>query len=126
MYGQEELRMIETEVIAPDALKIVVPGRLTADDFRQLAPQVEAIIKEHGKIRLLIDATQLEGWQDISAFEAHATFVKDHQAKAERIAVIAPHEWQHWLIGLARVFLHPEVKAFDKDQERDACNWLVG
>ena len=53
-------------------------------------------------------------------------FVKDHQAKAERIAVIAPHEWQHWLIGFARVFLHPEVKAFDKGQEAEARSWLIG
>jgi hypothetical protein len=118
--------MIETEVIAPDSLKIVVPSRLKADDFRQLTPQVDAIINQHGKIRLLIDGTHLEGWQDISAFEAHATFVKDHQANAERIAVIAPHEWQHWLIGLARVFLHPEVKAFDRGQEREARRWLAG
>jgi len=118
--------MIKIELIAPDALKIVVPDRLNADDFRQLTPQVDSIIKQHGKIRLLIDGTHLEGWRDISAFEAHAMFVKDHQAKAERIAVIAPHEWQHWLIGFARVFLHPEVKAFDKGQEAEARSWLIG
>ena len=33
--------MIKIELIAPDALKIVVPDRLNADDFRQLTPQVE-------------------------------------------------------------------------------------
>jgi SpoIIAA-like len=118
--------MIETEVIAPDTLKIIAPERLQADDFHQLAPQVDAIINQHGKIRLLIDVTHLEGWRNISAFEAHAAFVKDHQAKAERIAVIAPHEWQHWLVGVAKVFLHPEVKAFDKGQDGEARSWLVG
>ena len=118
--------MIATEVIAPGTLKIIAPKRLAADDFRDLSPQVDSMIDRHGKIRLLIDGTHLEGWQDISALEAHATFVKDHQAKAERIAVIAPHEWQHWLIGVARVFLHPEVKALDRGQEGEARNWLVG
>ena len=118
--------MIETEVIAPDALKIMAPERLRADDFRQLAPQVESIISRHGKIRLLIDASRLHGWQDIKAFEAHAAFVKDHQMKAERVAVIAPHEWQHWLVGAVRVFLHPAVRAFDRDQEGEALRWLVG
>ena len=117
--------MIKTEVIAPNALKIVAPERLKADDFRQLAPQVESIINRYGKIRLLIDGTRLEGWSDMSAFEAHAMFVKDHQAKAERIAVIAPHEWQHWLIGAVRVFLHPEVRAFESDQEDEALRWLI-
>ncbi len=118
--------MIKTEVIAPDALKIVIPERLKADDFRQIAPQVESIIWRHGKIRLLIDASLMGGWEDIAAFESHAMFVRDHQAKVERIAVIAPHEWQHWLIGAVRVFVHPEVRAFDGSQGGEALQWLLG
>lgn len=81
--------MIKTEIIAPDALKIVARVRLKAGDFRQLAPQVESIIHQHGKIRLLIDGSLLEGWENIAAFETRAAFVKDHQKKVERIAVIA-------------------------------------
>jgi hypothetical protein len=74
-----ELRMIKAEVIAPDALKIVAPERLKADYFRQLAPQVESIISQYTKIRLLIDGSRLEGWENIAAFETHGAFVKDHQ-----------------------------------------------
>ncbi len=118
--------MINVEVIAPDALKIVAPERLKADDFRELAPRVESIIARYGKIRLLIDGTRLEGWENIVAFETHAAFVKDHQRQVERIAIIAPHEWQHWLIGAVRVFLHPDVRAFDKGQDGEARRWLLG
>jgi len=117
--------MIKTEIIGPNALKIVAPERLKADDFRQLAPEVESIISKYGKIRLLIDGSRLEGWENIGAFETHAAFVKDHQQKVERIAVIAPHEWQHWLIGAVRVFLHPEVRAFDKNEQGEALRWLL-
>jgi len=91
--------MIRTEIIGPDALKIVAPERLKSDDFRQLAPEVESMISKYGKIRLLIDGSRLEGWENIGAFETHAAFVKDHQQQVERIAVIAAHEWQHWLVG---------------------------
>jgi hypothetical protein len=31
-----------------------------------------------------------------------------------RIAVIARHEWQHWLVRAVKVFLHPEIRVFDK------------
>ncbi len=117
--------MIETEVIAPDALKVIVPERLKADDFRHVAPQVEAIISRQGKIRLLIDGSRLQGWENLEALETHALFVKDHQAKVERLAVIAPHEWQQWLIGVVRVFVHPAVKAFVAGQESDARRWLL-
>ena len=118
--------MIKTEVIAPDALKIVAPERLKADDFRQLAPLVESIISRYGKIRLLIDGSRLQGWENIGAFETHAAFVKDHQQDVERIAIITGHEWQHWLAGAVRVFLHPAVRAFDKIEEGEALRWLLG
>ena len=116
--------MIETEVIAPSVLKIVAPETLNADDFSNLAPQVESIMKQQGQIRLLIDASRLEGWENIAALEKHAAFVKTHQQKVERIAVIARHDWQHWLVGAVRVFLHPEVRVFDKSDESEALRWL--
>lgn len=90
--------MIKTEIISPNTLRILVPIKLKVDDFSQIAPQVDSIIREHGKLRLLIDASQFEGWENIAAFENHAGFVKSHQSKVERIAAIVTHDWQHWLI----------------------------
>jgi hypothetical protein len=118
--------MIKTEIISPNALKIVVPDKLKADDFRQIAPQIDSLISQHGKIRLLIDASGFNGWENIAAFEKHAGFVKDHQRKIERFAVIAAHEWQHWLIGAVRIFVHPEVRAYDDSHASEALRWIVG
>jgi hypothetical protein len=117
--------VIKADTIAPDALKISLPERLSADDFRQIAPLVDGIIGRFGQIRLLIDGSRLHGWRNVEALETHASFVRGHQAKVKRIAVIAPHEWQHWLIAVARVFVHPEVKAFAAGQEIEARQWLV-
>jgi hypothetical protein len=117
--------MIKTEIISPNSLRILVPDKLKVDDFSHIASQVDSIIREHGKIRLLIDASQFEGWENIAAFENHAGFVKNHQSKVERIAVIVGHDWQHWLIGAVRIFVHPEVKAYDKGQEREALQWIA-
>ena len=116
--------MIKTEIIAPGVLQIIAPEKPTADDFSDLAPQVESIMKQQGQIRLLIDASRLQGWENITALEKHAGFVKAHQQKVERIAVIAPHDWQHWLVGAVKVFLHPDVRVFDKGDEREALQWL--
>jgi hypothetical protein len=35
------------------------------------------------------------------------------------------HNWQHWLIGAIRVFLHPEVRAYDKGHGSGALQWIV-
>ena len=117
--------MIKTEIISANALRITLPDKLNADDFGQIAPQIDSLIRQHGKIRLLIDASGFRGWENIGAFETHAGFVKDHQQKIERIAVIAAHDWQHWLIGGFRIFVHPEARAYDKSHEREALRWIV-
>jgi hypothetical protein len=54
------------------------PDKLKTDDFRQIAPQVDSIISRYGKVRLLIDASGFNGWENIAAFENHAGFVKNH------------------------------------------------
>ncbi len=117
--------MIKTELISANALKIVVPDKLKADDFHQIAPQIDSLIRQHDKIRLLIDASGFNGWENIAAFENHAGFVKNHQKKIERIAVITAHEWQHLLIGAVRIYVHPEARAYDKSHAREAFQWIV-
>ncbi len=116
--------MIKPTLLAPNILKIVAPKRLSTDDFEEMRLLVEPIVKEYGSVRLLIDASALEGWDNIAAFEKHAGFVKSHQQKVERVAVIAPHEWQHWLVASVRVFVHPHVRAFEPSQVDAAVRWI--
>jgi stage II sporulation SpoAA-like protein len=124
-HTNRKIFMIKAELISPDALRIVVPVKLKADDFRKIAPQVDSIIHRFGKIRLLIDASQFAGWENIAAFENHAAFVKSHQHKVDRIAVIVAHDWQHWLVGMVRTFVHPDVKAYGQGQESEALQWIA-
>jgi hypothetical protein len=116
--------MIKIDIVSGNILRITAPDKLKADDFRQIAPQVDSIISRYGKIRLLIDASGFNGWENIEAFENHAGFVKNHQQKVDRIAVIVAHDCQHWLVGAVRVFLHPEVRAYDKGHESEALQWI--
>ena len=118
--------MIKADIISTNALRIIAPKKLKAEDFRQLRPQIDSLINRRGKIRLLIDGSEFEGWENIAAVQAHAGFVRSHQQKIERIAVIARHDWQHWVIGAARMFLHPEVRAYDRKHENEALQWIVG
>src|SRR5665213_1846890 len=109
--------MIKADIISNAALRIIAPKKLKAEDFRQLRPQIDSLINQRGKIRLLIDGSEFEGWENIAAIQAHAGFIRSHQRKIERIAVIARHNWQHWVIGAAGMFLHPEVTVYDQDHE---------
>ncbi len=118
--------MIKVETISANVLRITPPDKLKADDFRHIAPQVDSIISRHGRIRLLIDASTFNGWENLAALENHAGFVKSHQQKVDRIAVIVAHDWQHWLVGAVRVFLHSEIRSYDKGHESEALQWVTG
>jgi SpoIIAA-like len=117
--------MIKIESISANALKITLPEKMKSEDIHEIAPQIDVLIRERGQIRLLIDASGFSGWENVATFESHATFIKSHHQKVERIAVIVAHDWQHWLIGAVRIFVHPEVRAFDKSQEGEALQWIV-
>ena len=114
-----------TEPISARALKITVPEKLRTGDFDQLTRQVSSLIQQQGRIRLLIDASNFSGWENIAAFERHIGFVKKHQLKVERVSVITGHDWQHWVVGTIRLFVHPEVRAYDKDEESKALEWIT-
>jgi hypothetical protein len=117
--------MIKAQRIADGILKVVAPTKLQSGDFAELAREIEPIIRQSAQLRLLVDASDLEGWKDLTALEEHAAFVKSHQEKVDRIAVIAAREWQLWLISGIKVFLHPEVRLFQSRQEDDALRWLM-
>jgi hypothetical protein len=80
--------MRASNAISADALRIIAPEKLKADDFRQIGPQIDSLIEQHGKIRLLIDASGFKGWENIAAFESHAGFIKNHHRRIEHVAVI--------------------------------------
>jgi SpoIIAA-like len=117
--------VINTEFISANALKITAPAKLKADDFLQIAPQVDSLIRQHGQIRLLIDVSGFKGWENVAAFKNHAEFIKAHQKKVERIAAIGAHHWQRWLIAVVGLFLHPEIRTFEKSRESEALQWLL-
>jgi hypothetical protein len=91
--------VIKTDLISANVLKIIAPHKLQADDFLELGPEVDSLIAKRGKIRLLIDASKLDGWANAEAAEKHMQFVKEHQKRVERIAIIIQHEWQHWFVA---------------------------
>jgi len=116
--------MIKTENISGNALKIIAPRKLYAEDFQQMAPEVDSFIRQHGKIRLLIDVSSFHGWNNVAALLKHIRFIKERHKKVERIAVVGARSWQHWVIGVVRMIVHPEVRAYA--QQSEALRWIVG
>jgi len=117
--------MLEVLTATDNVVELALKGTVRSNDFERIQQHVDELIARYGAIRLLLDATEFEGWQDLDAAKTHFLFVKEHHTRVERIAVLGNHQWQHWLASAIGVFLHPEVQCFEPDQRHAALKWLA-
>ena len=77
-----------------------VSGKLTKGDYEHFLPEVEALIKKHGKIDVLMTMHDFHGfdagalWQDIKFDLKHFTHIR-------RIAMVGETKWQKWMVSSA-------------------------
>lgn len=113
-----------TIVNTGNLIEVTIKNTLKADDVMVLSDKADKLIEGYGSIRVLINATDFNGWENADAAEKHFSFVKEHHTKVERLAIVTGHMWQHWIAALAKVFMHPDIKVFDKTQLNEAESWL--
>jgi hypothetical protein len=101
-----------------------ISGEIAAGDWHAVAPVFDAAVEEYGRIVLLLDAREFDGWQDLAAAKAHVAFVKAHHGYVDRVAVVTARQWQHWLVALAKHLVSAQLKAFEPKHIDAALDWL--
>ena len=83
--------MLQFEILPDRKVLIVKPKEpLETADFERLSAEVDALIRERGKLKgVLVDAAAFPGWASFAAFSAHVTFVNRHQQQIERLALVS-------------------------------------
>jgi hypothetical protein len=116
------------ENLSDNALKVVMPARLTAEDVAQVANRLDSVIAEHSPIRLMFDLTSFGGWENLEAMGAHLDqlkFIPERARHIERIAVIVGYPWQQQFVQMMRNVLPTQVQAFESNEEAEATRWLL-
>lgn len=116
--------MITISAIDENSIKVIMPRKIQQNDFIELSTTVDLLIQEHKTIKLLIDAHDFWGWESFAAFKNHLGFVKQHQSKVAKIALMTNKKWQKILASIVQLLLHPELKIFNTDEENQAKQWL--
>lgn len=116
------------ENLSDDAIKVVMPAKLTAADVAQLAGQLDTLIAQRGRIRLMFNLTNFGGWENLEAMGAHfdqLKFIPERAKHIERIAVIIGQPWQQQFLQMLRSVLPTQVQAFESNEEAEAAKWLL-
>jgi hypothetical protein len=101
-----------------------ISGRLTAEDYERFVPEVEAAIRQHGKIRVLLELHDFHGW-DAGALWQDIKFDLHHFRDIERLAIVGETRWQEGMATFCKPFTTAAIRYFTHDQLAEARAWIA-
>lgn len=121
--------MVTFELLKDKGILVVTPhGPLAAEDFANLAKEVDPYIGEKGGLNglMLCPGDKFPGWENFTAMLAHFKFVKNHHRKIRKIAAVTDSKFLTIAPKIASHFVNAEVKHFDSKDKGKAMEWLEG
>ncbi len=101
-----------------------VIGKVTPDDYKQLEPQIQALVDEYDDdICVLIDLEEFAG-EEVKAWLPDLKFGHRFHDNIDKMAIVGDKRWQKWLAALADPFYADEAKFFDVENSAEAWDWL--
>jgi hypothetical protein len=110
------------ELAAGKVLDIHVSGKLVKDDYKHFVPEVERLIQQHGKIRVLLEMTDFHGWDARGLWE-DIKFDLKHFSDVERVAMVGESKWQKGMSQFCRPFTSAKIRYFDRSALDEARQW---
>jgi hypothetical protein len=109
---------------ANEFLAVTASGKLSKADYEHFVPEVERLIAEHGKIRLLFQMKDFHGWE-LGALWEDVKFDVKHFKDIERLALVGDKKWEAGMAAFCKPFTTAKVKYFDVAQAEEAKSWLA-
>jgi hypothetical protein len=104
-------------------LVIKLTGKLTKEDYQHLAPKVEGLIKEHGKLRILVQMHDFQGWAG-GALWQDIKFDLNNFRHIERLALVGDKSWEHGMAVFCKPFTTATIRYFDRSEVDQAEAWI--
>src|ERR1035441_5055698 len=98
-------------------LEIQLTGKLAKEDYEQLVPAVERLVKEHGRIRILVEMRDFHGWTAGALWE-DIKFDAKHFKDIDRVAMVGETKWQQGMAVFCKPFTIAKIRYFDRSEER--------
>jgi hypothetical protein len=104
-------------------LKVKASGKLTKEDYQRFVPDVERLIKDHGKIRILLEMHDFHGWE-VSALWEDIKFDLKHFGDIERLAMVGDSKWEKGMAAFCKPFTKAKIQYFDSSKADEARAWI--
>jgi SpoIIAA-like len=105
-------------------LDVRLTGELVKEDYEKFVPAVDRAVQQHGKIWMLVETHDFQGWTAGALWE-DTKFALHHFRDIERLAVVGETKWEQGLATFCKPFTAAVVRYFDHTRATEARNWLV-
>ncbi len=102
---------------------IALSGNLTREDYERFVPEVERLIGQQGKVRMLVKMHDFHGWTT-GALWSDIKFDLKHFADIERLAFVGDKRWEAGMALFCRPFTRAKVRYFDLSKTDEALDWI--
>ena len=106
-----------------DVLGFKASGEITKADYQTVVPAVEAALKTHDTIGILLDMTEFK-WEKAEAWGADMKFGREFHKKISKMAIVGDKTWEKWLAKVADPFYAVEAKFYHSKDIDSAWAWL--
>ncbi|HSR70459.1 MAG TPA: STAS/SEC14 domain-containing protein [Acidobacteriota bacterium] len=111
------------EKAAGKILEVMLTGKLEKEDYKAFAPEVDRLVKKHGKLRVLCVMEDFHGWTAGALWEDVKVDLK-HFNDIERLALVGDKKWQKGMAVFCKPFTTAEVRYYEKPRLADARRWI--
>ena len=101
-------------------------GALSESDFAAAASVIDPYLESQGNLNGLIICTEkFPGWDSFSGMISHIKFVKDHQKRLSRVALVTDSELGSLAEQMAGHFMSAQIRHFPFGQIEEAKHWIL-
>lgn len=112
-----------TEIADGKIVEVHVSGKLEKEAYEAFVPQTEALIQQHGKLRLVVVLADFHGW-DMGALWEDMKFDLKHFRDIEKLAIVGESKWEKGMTMFCKPFTTAEIKWFTHDELETAREWI--
>lgn len=105
-------------------VEVSLSGKLSKKDYLRFVPSLENAIREHGKIRVLVDMHGFHGW-DAGAVWEDIKFDWRHFHDIELLALVGERKWEAGMAVFCKPFTTATIKYFDRANLEEARQWTA-
>lgn len=116
--------MLTIKKIANRVIRLVIDGEVKQSDIDQAASVMEDSLKEQGKLRLLVEVKNLEGYDSVAAFLKDTQKTFQHYTDFEKIAIMTEEKWLKGVASLGDLTNPANIKQFSLSEREIAEEWI--